>query len=225
MLIINNGVPKSGSTWVQRILVQGLDPNFPDKKWRNFWKNPSIDPVDLPAYIKSGEWEEIPTLIKMHFAYNLEYKSLIRDGIKIIVSHRNIPDSVVSWFHHQVRMGKTTLDQRQAWLETRGREFARRAVNHRLSWSNKSGAYLIRYENMLYSAPAEIERLFSYIGHKKTPEECSELARKTEVKLDANAPLREGKHVRTAGRSVAKDELPEELYNEFCEMERDISLE
>ena len=53
MLIPNNGVPKSGSTWIQKILCQLLDPAFPSENWRNSWFNPSVDPERLSTRLRT----------------------------------------------------------------------------------------------------------------------------------------------------------------------------
>ena len=219
MLIINNGVPKSGSTWIQRILVRGLRPDFPSEKWRNSWKNPSIDPRNLRAYIEGGEWQHSPTLIKMHFKLEENYDYIWNDNIKILVSYRNIPDSVVSWFHHKLRNGEVDLKHRAAWFEKEGRVFAKRALNHRLSWEKKPNTILLRYEDMLADATSGIESIFNFIGNEKTRAECVKIAESTQVTLKPGEPLRDGNHVRTAGRSVARDEIPEHLFNEFVQME------
>lgn len=223
MLIINNGVPKSGSTWVQNILVRGLDPAFPTEKWRNSWVNPSVDHANLRAYVESGEWCAAATLIKMHFDFRDEHDYLLRDDIRIVVSYRNIPDSVVSWFHHDVRMGRTSPEHKRAWMERRGRAFAERALKHRLSWKNRPGTLLVRYEDMLADAVSGVGTIFTFIGQEKTRDECVAIAQMTQVRLKPDEPLRDGRHVRTAGRSVARDELPEHLYDEFTRMEKGLT--
>ncbi len=223
MLIINNGVPKSGSTWVQRILEKGLNPAYPDKKWRNSWKNPSIDPTDLKAYVESGEWKgEQPVLIKMHITYGPEYDFIFQEGIKTVVSYRNIPDSVVSWFHHQVRHEKTTLERRKPWCNSTGRQFALRAVAHRLSWAGKPNVLPMKYEEMISNAPQQISRLFNGLELPLSEAKYEEIARETQVKLSTGEAPRDGMHVRTAGRSTAHEELPPHIFKELTELQNSL---
>jgi len=222
MLIINNGVPKSGSTWVQRILEQGLNPAYPSQKWRNDWKNPSVEPADLKAYVQSEEWKDQPTVIKMHITHEKKYDFLLRDDIKIIVSYRNIPDSVVSWFHHQIRHKKATLARREPWFKTKGRQFAMRTVAHRMSWSDKPDVIPVCYEDLVANAHDEIARIFQALGLEQPTEEYARIAQATQVTLKDDSPLREGMHVRTAGRSVAHEELSEPLFREFTELYRSL---
>jgi hypothetical protein len=216
MLIINNGVPKSGSTWVQRILSTGLQPAFPSESWRNDWVNPSVDNDRLRGFMSSGETDgPVPVLLKMHFAYNKMHSYLLRDEVKVVVTYRNLPDSVLSWFHHQGRTGKTTPDKLNSWCMTAGRSFALRAISHRLSWLSIPNLIALRYEDLVANPVAEIGYLFESLGFEKPYDECSKIAQATQVKIPEGAPLREGMHVRTAGRSLAHEELPQGIYDEL----------
>jgi hypothetical protein len=220
MLIINNGVPKSGSTWIQSILRETLSPSYPDKKWLNSWKNPSIEPEKLRDYIESGEWKgPRPVLIKMHIPCSSKFDYLLQDGIKVIVSNRNIPDSVLSWFHHQVREGKVNKDHLKPWCESSGRKFALAAIRHSLSWAAQPGTIMVRYEEMVSDAGWQIGKLLEQLGFPITEERRGKVAFATQVIMSENAPPRDGMHVRTAGQSKALQELPKAIYNEFLETE------
>lgn len=220
MLIINNGVPKTGSTWIQRIVRTIARPGFPAGKWRSPSTNPSVKEELLKAYVDSGEWAEGYTLIKQHIPYSDALSYLAAEGIRVLVTYRDLPDAVVSWFHHCERQGKTRRGDIGAWLQGSGRNFAARSVRHRESWRGQPNARLIRYEDMLADAPGEIHRIMGFLGHPGTPDLAQAVARKTQVTLPPDAPLREGHHIRTGGRKVAQDELPEDFYRELVELQR-----
>lgn len=220
MLILNNGVPKSGSTWIQKIIVKAVNPAFPPQEWRNGWSNPSIDPERLSLYVKSGEWRETPTLIKTHLPYKRNLDYLADPDIKVIVSYRNVADSVLSRFHHHVRKGAVSKDDMPRWLETEGRGFAQRILKYRSSWAGRENALFLAYEDMVQDAPAGVAAILAFLGMPKSTEDCQHIARVTQARSRKGKEPREGKHVRTAGRSAAEEELPRPFFLEFEAMER-----
>lgn len=220
MLILNNGAPKSGSTWVQKIVRYGLSPRYPRKKWRNHWNNASIDEKRLKTYFRSNEWRDSPTLIKMHFAYARKFAFLDNKDVRVIVSYRNLPDSVISLFYHQIRMENATIDQKDDWLSTRGIKFAKELQKYRKSWAQKDYVLLLKYEDMVVDAPAHIKKILQFLDQPYDDAICQMLTEKTHVKIKKGDPLPVKKHVRTAGRSVAREEIPNDIFNTLTEMER-----
>ncbi|MEL7090200.1 MAG: sulfotransferase domain-containing protein [Pseudomonadota bacterium] len=223
VLILNNGVPKSGSTWVHQILRKGIDPVYPGEKWLNGWENPSVDPKNLKDYVESGEWKgDKPVLIKSHILYSPKFDFLFQEGIYTLVSYRNIPDSVVSWFHHQVRQKTMTAETPEDWYATEGRKFAMRAVAHRFSWVAKPNTIFVPYEDMRADAAKEIKTLFEALNMPMADDSYAQLAKSTQVNLSKDEKPREGRHIRTAGRSTAREEIPAGLVNEFFALQNSI---
>lgn len=208
---------------MQNILRRHLDPGYPSEKWANDWKNPSVDPDKLKGYFESGEWKEQTTLLKTHIENGEQFDFLKAPDVRIIVTYRNLTDSVLSWFHHQKRMGKTSLEDKANWLETKGRHFALRAVRHRLSWENHPNALLVKYEDMVADAVPLIEQATKFVGKPCTLFDAINLVEKTQVKVKDKKSLQEGQHVRTGGLSVAKVELPEEYYLELEALQEIVS--
>lgn len=219
MLILNNGVPKSGTTWMQRMLVALVNPAFPSDEWRNHWKNPSVSPDRLEEYYNSGEWKSHSTLLKMHIKYEPKFAFLIDPEVRIIITYRNVCDSVVSWFHHQVRIKETTPEKKNDWLENEGRRFALSTINHRRSWEGRENALLINYEAMVADAIPSIISVMQFLGMPPDEARARELVEKTQVRVSDKSKLREGMHVRTGGLSVAREELPEEYYSQLIALQ------
>lgn len=221
MLIINNGVPKSGSTWVQKIIRALVQPTFPSDQWRNNWNNPSVDNKRLADYVASEEWKAVPgpSLIKMHFPHSDRVNYLSRPDIRLVVSYRNIPDSVVSRFHNEVRKGNADPDRKQNWLETSGMDFARKTVRFRNSWVGFPNLLFIRYEDLLESTQQGIARIAAHLDLPEDPALVAQVAHTTSVRRDKTAPPQEGQHIRTAGRSVAAEELPADILDRLQEIE------
>jgi len=121
MLIMNNGTPKSGSTWINKIVRLTLDIERPAQKWRREdWNSDSVHPVQLKEFIETGAWKKKDILFKTHITYRPRFKYLLQPGIKIIVTYRNLPDSIVSLFHHQIRHEKTKHTEIDIWFRKKG---------------------------------------------------------------------------------------------------------
>ena len=211
MLILNNGAPKSGSTWMQTILREALTPEFPESQWRNDWKNPSVDPARLGAFIASSDWHVNDVLVKLHVPASKDMAFLQRDDVRVIVTVRHTPDSVLSWFHHQIRLGKASLNKKQQWFETTGLRFADRIRAHRLSWVLEPRAIHIRYEDLLTHPVRELQDIMAHLGKHISIDSLQQVVNRTMVKRAPNEPPHEGQHIRTAGISVADKEIPPEI--------------
>jgi len=219
MLVLNNGVPKSGSTWVIKILRELISPVAPDRRWqREDWNSVSIHPDRLEAFIDSGEWQKKPVMLKTHIAYEPKYEFLLRPEVRVIVTYRNLPDSMLSMYHHQVRKKRTELSM-EDWLVERGERFSQFLTNYRNSWSQHDDVLMIPYENMVDQAPAEIRKMARFLGLKLSEKRFAEIAEKTQVRLKPGEAPREGKHSRTGGQSRARLELPPKYYELFAKME------
>lgn len=223
VLILNNGAPKSGTTWVQKICVKMLDPDFPDRKWRNFWKNPSIDPEKLQQYHASREWQEGRVLVKTHFAYEPKYSFLLEPNVRIIVTSRNLPDSVLSWFYHQVRKKGVGLEEKDGWLGTVGFEFADRLIEHRHTWRGKSNVLDVRYEDMLADAPGKVAEIAAFLDADISPKRAARIAERTQQSLAEGEAPRNDRHVRTGGQSTALQEIPPDIYDRLVELDRKLA--
>ncbi|MCC5996956.1 MAG: sulfotransferase domain-containing protein [Oceanicaulis sp.] len=219
MLIINNGIPKSGSTWVQRIIRYGMQPARPSQVWQKDIISPSIKDDDIAGYYASGEWRGRDVLLKHHLIYNDNLSFISDYQIRVIVSFRDLPDSVISWFHHNVRLGNTSLEDKSRWLETSGRAFAVRVLKYRRSWEGKPNTLMIRYEDLLADPKSGITTILEFLGEEAGEELVDVLHNATKAGVKPDGPLHEGKHIRTGGRRVARDELPGHFYDELLDLQ------
>lgn len=76
---------------------------------------------------------------------------------------------------------------------------------------------------MVENPEAGIAGILKFLGKDETAYSLSEIAQKTQVSLKPGEAPRDGNHIRTAGRSVAAEEIPEALFLEFQEMEARLS--
>lgn len=173
----------------------------------------------MADYFNSGDWRGKNVLIKHHLPYSDDLNFISNDSVKILVSYRSLPDSVVSWFHHNIRLGKTSIDQKPHWLDTTGRSFAVRALNYRSSWTGKPNTLMVKYEDMLAEPKHAIKMTLEHIGESPSDIKIDLIFQRTRAKVQAGGPLHDGKHIRTGGRSVAKDELPYSFLQELLELQ------
>jgi hypothetical protein len=219
MLVLNNGAPKSGTTWIQTILRHALKPDYPDKAWQNGNINPSIARERLVDYYLSDEWRGRNVLVKLHESHSEEFGFIADPEVRVIITHRNLPDSVVSWFHHRLRLGKVAAGDKAAWLEGEGRKYSARVIAHRLSWIGQPNTLMMRYEDMLGQTADSIVTLLGFCGMECSPEQAAELAASTRKGPKETEQLNEGHHVRTGGRSVAREELPADYHAQLVALD------
>ncbi|MEM7006232.1 MAG: sulfotransferase domain-containing protein [Pseudomonadota bacterium] len=225
MLILNNGVPKSGSTMVQNLLRKAIKPKRPSEEWQNpDWTNPSILPEKIKPFMESEEYKKAQNvLLKMHFEMGPDFEFLCDNNeVKVVVSWRNVPDSVLSFFHHQIRRGRTQMEDKLNWLETRGRRFARRTIDHKKSWQSVRNCYLVQFESLLEGPDKEFSGILDFLEIHISDQERADILSDTIVQLSDGERPRDGSHIRTAGQSRAKLELPQSFYEEFEEMNKEI---
>lgn len=225
MLILNNGVPKSGSTMVQDLIRKAVKPARPSEKWQNpDWSNASVVPDKIAPFMESDEFKAADyVLLKMHFEMSPDFDFLRgHPDVNVIVSWRNVPDSVLSFFHHQIRRGRTQLEDKLTWLNTRGRRFARQAIAHKKSWRDVSNCHFVQFEELLARPDAEFAAILAFLGVELSEEDRGRILDGTIVQLKDGEKPREGAHVRTAGQSRAKKELPDTFYAEFDAMNAEI---
>jgi hypothetical protein len=220
MLIVNNGVPKSGSTWVNKIVRDLVQPVRPHPRWqREGWQAASIARERIADYVASGEWRARPVLIKTHFEYGPDLAPLLQDGIRLVVTHRNLPDSVLSYWHHERRRGTAEADAMERWLKGRGMTFAEDMIRYYRSWADKPGALLVPYEEMVSDAAGQIARIAAHLGLEESAERIAAVAEGTQFRLKPGEAPREGAHARTGGLSRAEAELPAPILARLRRME------
>ena len=224
MLIINNGTPKSGSTWINKIVRKTLPLDRLERKWRRKdWNSDSVHPDQLRQFIEHGDWKVEDILIKSHMSYLSKFDYLLQPGIKIIVTYRNLPDSIVSLFHHQMRLKKTPHTKIDIWFRMTGLKFAKKFIAYRRHWAQHESVLMISYESLIEDAPSQISKIGEFLGQNLTKEKANEIAKATQVKLKPDEKPKDGSHTRTGGHSRAHLELPPKILERLIRMEQRVT--
>jgi hypothetical protein len=203
MLIINNGVPKSGSSWIQTVLTRLYGLNGPsDSKWLRPWTNPSIDDAKLPGYLATDEASSRNVVIKAHYRPKPPLKKLFQqNNVKLIVSYRNMPDTIVSLYHHEKKHKKIDLPL-QKWLAARGDVIVRDYLSIRFGWEGL--AMQVPFE----TARSDPEYWARKIGEYLNIEPKLPVRPFCKQTMSNRSAVVEGNHIRTGGAG-ASQELPD----------------
>jgi hypothetical protein len=79
---------------------------------------------------------------------------------------------------------------------------------------------MIKYEEMLENPKSGIKNILEFLGDAPSVEKVDLIIKKTRARVKDGGPLRDGRHIRTGGRSVARDELPESLLQELLDLQK-----
>lgn len=130
--------------------------------------------------------------------------------VKVIMTFRNLPDSVVSAYHHQVNYGQTSLTLTE-WLDDQGIFFAR-SLMQMDEWADH--AFMLPFELALKDPITWLSRAAAYVDQHLSKEKILSIAGSVTVRNPLHSP-----HVRTGGAGSAKHELPPQWLARLLEMD------
>jgi hypothetical protein len=209
-LIIANGVFKSGSTWVRDIILHAIPRHskVPEEfQYRNLssW----IDPSKLNEIVNYSTISDDLYISKGHiFKPSLIHQLAQYTNVKIIITHRDLGDSIVSAFYHFKRQHAKWISFRlYYWLV--GRYKAYEMHLYLFNWqkvSNKN-VYYVSYELLKKDIRSEIVKLCVFLDISLTPSQLDQVIHSTDfnVVLDARNQL----NVDATKRSVRKGKTGE----------------
>ncbi|MEO1050049.1 MAG: sulfotransferase domain-containing protein [Bacteroidota bacterium] len=158
--------PKSGTTWAQNIVYQMLhdgDVSFDHISevspfFDTTYQEPSFEQLASPRVIKS----------------HLPYKQSTRADVKFIYVIRELPDVLVSYYHHYQSFQHFRGPIGQFInMYSRGKAYGGRWGLHVAGWllnKQHKQVYYLRYEQLKTNLAGEIEGLANFLGVKLTPD-------------------------------------------------------
>jgi len=157
MIIINAGMPKSGTSLAvryQRDLIHVMNPRNGIEEVRNRY-NGFLDTIDDAMADSLRKIHDVfgPFAIKTHSEPSSGIRSLIDSGIaRASFSFRDPRDTVLSALDHAKRT-RNGLDPSGAFSELRtisdSISFSRGSINTYLAWRTYGKAFFIRYEDFM----------------------------------------------------------------------------
>lgn len=169
MLIVCNGNVKSGSTWILQIVnASGLAAPIPPPYRDPTWKNPSIAPGILDAFLKEVDYATETFYCKQHWFGDTRYLELLQDdNIRILNNVRGVRDALVSRYFHERRLGHVRVDTVAGYYFSEGRLEMEIYMAYHLFWLEAAAAgktLVTRYEHLSRDFDGECMRIFNFLG-------------------------------------------------------------
>ena len=165
MLVICNGAPKSGSTWLYNILIRLGDYRWPPDRYLTKSSleskaNPTIRPDLLKEFLETEDLGNIDWISKNHLA-EPEHRALLQDyeAVFIFDLERDIRDVIVSAYYDSLNRNQFQgTFPSYYWSE--GRRLAHHILQYHDLWRGFGPrAYLSSYERLKLDFAGEVRRI------------------------------------------------------------------
>jgi hypothetical protein len=198
MLIVSNGAFKSGSTWLTLIVRQmGEFLELPADFKNEAWKNNSIDPQRIPAFLERAHLESEDYLIKAHFKPEDGMRPILLadPNVRVLNIYRDPKDVLVSAYYHFGRIGnfKGTMDE---FIAARGDNLVRSLTRYHLYWDSlgaEDAIFFTTYQKLHQHFDEEVFRLGRFFGWEMDSEKIRRVRENTEFSKLSGGPVPEEK--------------------------------
>lgn len=153
MLLANNGSKKTGTTWIQRGLYEILDiAPIPSEAQDPKMVNSSVRADLLAEFVEQHDRSKV-FYSKSHYLPSSKLGErnaadvLVDDRVVLINSIRNVGDALVSWYHHCLRLSRTSAPF-EDWFTTDGLAFVKQYGAHHVGWHTKASPFLFSYRKL-----------------------------------------------------------------------------
>ncbi|MBE0661417.1 MAG: sulfotransferase domain-containing protein [Bacteroidales bacterium] len=172
MLVINNGAPKGGSTWLQQIIRSfEIYERVPAEYQDNTWWNSSIDENKLDAFLLHVKYQQDNYFCKQHWVGKTKYKKLLEDKhVKIVNIIRDIRDVLVSRFFHEKRLNNLSANltiEDYYWNGT-GKAVIKNYIEYQRFWHDsnlpESQPFLCSYKRLHNDFVNQVLELANYLN-------------------------------------------------------------
>ena len=185
MLVLSNGAPKCGSTWLFCILRAMTEfPPPPKEYWNPRWEDSpvvhSIDPEKLSRFLKQVDCSSSNYLSKNHFGRK-DHRDLLLscEDVLILDIERDIRDVLVSAYYHFQKLGDQNVSFDTYYWE-KGRRFVRRVIRFHQVWrTNSPRVYTSSYENLKLDFHVETGRIAKFLGIEASARRIEDIERET----------------------------------------------
>lgn len=187
MLIIANGAPKTGSTWVRHIVAnivsyQDIPDSYANKAWGPIGMKRSIAPKMVSSFLEEADYLSTNYLSKNHFYDKSTYELLTSsENVKIFCITRDLKDVVVSYYYHQIRK-KTLSSSFEEYYWKYGRYFVQFMISYQNIWhSNHGSVYVSSYERLKTDFYAECKSIGRFLNVDLSDEQISAIKEDTSM--------------------------------------------
>lgn len=199
MLIISNGAPKSGSSWLFATLKLLTDYGAPPREYLNpHWGHPSLLPKKLVQFLQNADYAHNNFLCKNHFG-NMKQREMILSYPHVVVIgiKRDLYDTVVSFYYHLQRT-ENYKGSFEEYYWKNGRYFADEVIKYNKTWDDKLGSvYISEYEKFHSNFEHELLQISEVIKIRLNEEKIKFIKNETEFSrlkaVTRSRHLRKGK--------------------------------
>jgi hypothetical protein len=198
MLIVSNGAFKSGSTWLTLIVRQmGGFAEPPAEFCNESWKNNTIEPARMPAFLGQANLDTENYLIKAHYKPEDGMRPILlaNPGVRVLNIYRDPKDVLVSAYYHYGRIGnfKGTMDE---FIAARGDNLVRSLTRYHLYWDSLGAEDVIfftTYQKLHQRFDEEVFRLGRFLGRDLNSAQIRAVRENTEFSKLSGGPAPEEK--------------------------------
>lgn len=168
MLVICNGSPKSGSTWIYSIIKSTkLFSPVPENRRNKAWKNYSLKDELIPILEKLPFCKNKDTYCKQHWSGDPILKQLAaNEDFRFLNIVRDLRDVCVSRYFHELRRGDFSGSIDEYFSRGVARQIIREYIDYHRFWhgDKTNYAFLASYEALLADFPAHTGEILEYVG-------------------------------------------------------------
>lgn len=171
MLVILNGAPKGGSTWLV-LIVQAMQlfHRIPEQYQDEKWINSSIKEELIGDFIEKIDYQNQNFFCKQHWINSNQVKAinvLENPNVKMVNIIRDIRDVLVSRYFHDLRLNLTKSENADDYYWKEGRENMIKYMNYHTSWHAPGIGYqpfLCSYERLHRNFSGQMQELVGHLG-------------------------------------------------------------
>ncbi len=187
MLIVCNGAPKTGSTWVRHIVsniikYNDIPEDYTNKAWGPIGEKRSIAPYKLKEFLNKADYSKRNYLSKNHFYDEATYLLLDNNPeVKIFCIERELKDVVVSYYYHQLRKENISIEfDKYYWRY--GRYFVQFMLNYQKIWHQKNKkVYVSSYQNLKSDFNQECTKIANFLNIELSENQINEIKQDTSM--------------------------------------------
>lgn len=178
MLVILNGAPKGGSTWLYRIfesteLFSKIPLQYQDPEWKTV---SSISLSMLGDFLQESDYKAANYFSKQHWDDSQptidNFLLLENPDVKMFNIIRDIRDVLVSRYFHDVRFKLTEEENIDNYYfgkskKSRGKNLMKRYMKYQNYWHgnrNSKQPFLCSYEMLHYDFVLQVSKMFDYLN-------------------------------------------------------------
>ncbi|MEM9166188.1 MAG: sulfotransferase domain-containing protein [Planctomycetota bacterium] len=222
MLLIFNGAPKGGSTWLLQIVTSlGIHARIPKGYQQEGWANSSLADDRVQPFLNEVDIETGQYCCKQHWFGEQWHRELLEiPHVRVLNIIRDLRDVVVSRYFHDMRLGivEDGVSIEHYWGHHNGRGRAKRYIDYHLFWHDHERdrePWLASYERLHDDFYAEVQALLKHIGLDDLGDEAIHRAHRATSLANRPSESGDGKFFRKGIVGDWKNHLPAWIVDEL----------